>query len=155
MDLLQMTLESIATTPPGTLLWIGRATVIVIALLALIAALADLRHDARAAHQVFVDQLLRSESQLADLKERIAALSTGLSALAAHGGTALERERRSAPQGAGGYQAAIRLARNSAPVEELMATCGIHRPEAELLCRLYGAAASLPDGPEPARESAL
>ncbi len=148
MDLLQMTLESIATTPPDTLLWIGRATVIVIALLALIAALADLRHDARAAQQVVGEQLT-------DLQQRIAALSGGLSALAARHGTAEDRKRELIPSGTGGYEAAIRLARNGVQVEELMATCGIHRPEAELLCRLYGAAAAPPDGQARTLESAL
>ena len=51
MDLLQMTLESIAAISPETLLWCGRGAAIVVALLALVAALADLRHDFWSMHQ--------------------------------------------------------------------------------------------------------
>jgi hypothetical protein len=41
-----------------------------------------------------------------------------------------------------GYPIAIRLARAGAGVDELISTCGLSRNEAELVCRIHGAAAT-------------
>jgi Protein of unknown function (DUF2802) len=41
-----------------------------------------------------------------------------------------------------GYPIAIRLARAGAGVDELVATCGLSPNEAELVCRIHGAAAT-------------
>lgn len=41
-----------------------------------------------------------------------------------------------------GYPIAIRLARAGAGVDELVATCGLSRNEAELVCRIHSAAAT-------------
>jgi uncharacterized protein DUF2802 len=41
-----------------------------------------------------------------------------------------------------GYPIAIRLARGGAGVDELVATCGLSPNEAELVCRIHGAASA-------------
>ena len=147
MDLLQMTLESIAAISPETLLWCGRGAAIVVALLALVAALADLRHDFWSMHQAAGERQETIRSQGADLQERIAALSAALSVIAVQR-TAMDE------QGADPYEAAIRQARNGSPADVLIRACGMSRAEAQLLCRLYGASPPL-DGRQPAVPHAL
>ncbi len=84
-------------------------------------------------------------AQLTALNAGIAELTTALTAAT----RSVERDeaseaRRSphapvpAPATRSSYEIAIRLARGGASVEELLATCGMTRTEAELLHRLHG-----------------
>jgi len=78
------------------------------------------------------EQLTASREQLAGACEKIAALDAKLADS--------ERRRTPAPAAtatAPSYQIAIRLAKSGAPREELMASCGLSRQEAELVQRLH------------------
>jgi hypothetical protein len=78
-------------------------------------------------------ELAASREQLRVACERIAALSSKLE----------DSEQRRTPAApvtaaaAPSYQIAIRLAKSGAPREELMASCGLSRQEAELVQRLH------------------
>lgn len=78
------------------------------------------------------EQLTASREQLAGACEKIAALDAKLADS--------EQRRTPAPAAtatAPSYQIAIRLAKSGAPREELMASCGLSRQEAELVQRLH------------------
>jgi hypothetical protein len=72
------------------------------------------------------------------LNETVSVMSARLDAFSER----TEADARLAPTGTvsahRGYDLATRLARNSTPIEEIVATCGITRHEAELLVRLNG-----------------
>jgi hypothetical protein len=87
------------------------------------------------------EQLAANHVQLADARDKIAAIAT----LADNMAERLEdsdQRRTSAPASAAApsYQIAIRLARSGAPREELMSSCGLSRQEAELVQRLHAPA---------------
>jgi Protein of unknown function (DUF2802) len=52
----------------------------------------------------------------------------------------LSRKETTGNRAIAGYPIAIRLARAGAGAEELIATCGLSPNEAELVCRIHGAA---------------
>jgi Protein of unknown function (DUF2802) len=125
----------------------SRATILVVARSALligafwIFALAFVRWrraDARHAQQV-QSQLERAFVELRNLHETVRVMSARLDALCERA----ESETRLAPAGTvsaqRGYDLAARLAKNGAAIEELVASCGITRHEAELLTRLHAA----------------
>ncbi len=87
------------------------------------------------------EQLVASQVQLADVREKIAAVTT-LADNVVERLEDSEQRRTSAPAAAAApsYQIAIRLARSGAPREELMSSCGISRQEAELVQRLHAPA---------------
>jgi len=86
-----------------------------------------------------VEQLGATHAQLAEARGEISVIATSA-------GTLVERledneqRRTSTPAAATApsYQIAIRLAKSGAPREELMASCGLSRQEAELVQRLHG-----------------
>jgi uncharacterized coiled-coil protein SlyX len=130
------------TVPPTAewIWWLARAALLAGALLVFAwALLAQRREFARsfAAQTVAIE---RSQAQLADLTERVAALGTALATMAQQA-EATRNSPASPPRSApakGGYEMAIRLARSGATVEELVASSGATRSEAELLRRLHG-----------------
>jgi hypothetical protein len=85
-------------------------------------------------------QLDRAFNEIRSLHETIVVMSARLEAL----NERVEVDARLAPAGTTaaqrGYDMAVRLAKNGADAEELIANCGITRHEAELLVRLHGAA---------------
>jgi hypothetical protein len=87
------------------------------------------------------EQLVASQAQLAEVRDKIAAVT----AVAGNMAVRLEdseQRRTSAPSAAAApsYQIAIRLARSGAPREELMSSCGLSRQEADLVQRLHAPA---------------
>lgn len=86
--------------------------------------------------------------ELRSLHETVSVMNARLEALGEH----TESQARLAPAGIApaqrGYDLAARLARNGAGAEELVASCGITRHEAQLLARLHAARSreSLPPG---------
>jgi hypothetical protein len=87
----------------------------------------------------FAEQNTALLAQLANMSESLAEAHRKLDALA----EARESEDRRVVAGgtaAPSYQIAIRLARTGAPREELMASCGLTRQEAELVMRLHAPA---------------
>jgi hypothetical protein len=122
--------------------WLVRSGVIVVALLLFAWALTRHGRDAALRHQALQLQHESVRAQLNDLTERTAALGAALAALSGR----IESPQpalpaaRPTPQRSG-YEIAIRLARGGASIDELMASSGATRSEAELLRRLHGGAA--------------
>ena len=101
------------------------------------------RADERSAQQLHA-KLDRAFTELRTLHETVSVMSARLDAM----NKEAQIDSRLAPASAQrGYDVAARLARNGAGVDELVASCGITRHEAELLVRLNGAQMR-----EPARE---
>lgn len=129
-------LHAIAALPPGELLYAGRAAFLVFSFFLAALAFARLRraterNTASAARQsaLVLARLERLEALASRFEPRLAALGEQIEAgfEAASAGTA----RTS-------YPIAIRLARAGAKTEELVASCGLTRQEAELVARLHG-----------------
>lgn len=82
-------------------------------------------------------QLQRTFAEVRSLHETVTVMSARLESM----GERAETDARLAPAGAGsshrGYDLAARLAKNGAAVDELVASCGLTRHEAELLSRLH------------------
>jgi hypothetical protein len=94
--------------------------------------------------QAMHSQLERAFIELRSLHETISVMGARLEALNERS----EVDSRLAP-GMGaqrGYDLATRLARKGSDIEELIASCGITRHEAELLVRLHGARGSAAQG---------
>jgi|HigsolmetaAR205D_1030408.scaffolds.fasta_scaffold00891_9 hypothetical protein len=83
-------------------------------------------------------QLERTFEEVRSLHETIAVMKARLEAL----NERVEVDARLAPAGPvsaqRGYDLAQRLAKNGSDIEDLMASCGVTRHEAELLLRLHG-----------------
>ena len=89
--------------------------------------------------QLVQSQLERTFVELRSLHETVSVMSARIDAL----GERAESETRLAPAGIvgaqRGYDLAARLAKNGSGIEDLVASCGITRHEAELLTRLHAA----------------
>jgi hypothetical protein len=129
--------------PPVDLLLAGCGTLMVFAF-----ALAALTFDGwrRATRRQSQHIFSKSETlaqQLSSLDARVNATATAIRRLDER----IERQARPAAQPkstpAGGYRAAIRLARNGASREDLMTNCGLSLGEADLVRRLHGAASGM------------
>jgi Protein of unknown function (DUF2802) len=97
----------------------------------------------RRATRVQTEQVLSQTNtvlqRLAALEARVDATKITISQL----GDRLERPQATPGAGASpGYQMAIRLAKNGASREDLMAGCGLSLAEAELVQRLHGSSSS-------------
>jgi hypothetical protein len=96
------------------------------------------RADERASQRLHA-QLERAFAELRSLHETVSVMSARIEALSERA----ESESRLAPVGVAspqrGYDLATRLAKNGAAIDELVASCGITRHEAELLARLHTA----------------
>jgi uncharacterized coiled-coil protein SlyX len=84
------------------------------------------------------EQLGATHAQLAEARREIASVATRADSLTER---LEDNEQRRTPAPAAttapSYQIAIRLAKSGAPREELMASCGLSRQEAELVQRLH------------------
>ena len=82
-------------------------------------------------------QLQRTFAEVRSLHETVTVMSARLDSLSERA----DADARLAPAGASssqrGYDLAARLAKNGAAVDELVASCGLTRHEAELLSRLH------------------
>ena len=82
-------------------------------------------------------QLQRTFAEVRSLHETVAVMSARLDSMSERA----DSDARLAPAGANssqrGYDLAARLAKNGAAVDELVASCGLTRHEAELLSRLH------------------
>jgi hypothetical protein len=96
------------------------------------------RADERHAHNLQA-QLERAFVEMRSLHETVTVMSARMESLSERA----ESDARLAPAGGvnsqRGYDLAARLAKNGSSIEELVASCGITRHEAELLTRLHGA----------------
>ena len=120
-----------------TLMMVGRAALLLGAFWIFALAFSRWRRADERQMQHLCNELQRTFAEVRSLHETIAVLSARMESLSERA----ESESRLAPVGAPssqrGYDLAARLVRNGAGVEELVATCGITRHEAELLSRLH------------------
>jgi hypothetical protein len=131
---------------PDTALLVGRAVVMVAGFVVAAIAFMRWRRASERTTELFFEQNRTLLARLTALEEQIAANQTQLASARAEiaslaGRLEEEGEQRRIPApattAAPSYQIAIRLARSGAPREEIMASCGLSRQEAELVQRLH------------------
>ena len=120
-----------------TILMVGRATLLLGAFWIFALAFSSWRRADERQMQHLCGELRRTFAEVRSLHETIAVMSARIESLSERA----ETDSRLAPAGAvssqRGYDLAARLAKNGAAVDELVASCGITRHEAELLSRLH------------------
>jgi Protein of unknown function (DUF2802) len=121
-----------------TVLMIGRAVLLLGAFWVFALAFSRWRRADERQMQHLHAELQRTFNEVRSLHESIAVMSARLDGLSERA----ESDSRLTPVGAAvgsqrGYDLAARLAKNGAAVDELIASCGITRHEAELLSRLH------------------
>jgi Protein of unknown function (DUF2802) len=117
----------------------GRAVFLVLGFVFAAIAFTRWRRTAERNSERFAEQNTALRAQLAKMEESLAEAHRKLDAL----GEQREGESRRAVAGgtsAPSYQIAIRMARSGASRDELMASCGLTRQEAELVLRLHAPA---------------
>ena len=115
----------------------GRAVFLVFCFLLAAVTFTRWRRATDAIAEHFAEQNTALLAQLANMEQSLAEAHRKLDALS----ESRESEGRRVVAGAASapsYQIAIRLARSGAPREELVASCGLTRQEAELVLRLHG-----------------
>jgi hypothetical protein len=119
----------------------GRAFVIVAALIALSWAFRRMRRESAGQLEQLLAAQLKTRTEIQTLAEKVSALATLVAAT--RDVRPVESPRpapRREPSPVRSYETARRLARSGATVEEIVATCGVAGSEARLLQRLHGAA---------------
>jgi uncharacterized protein DUF2802 len=120
-----------------TVMMVGRAALLLGAFWIFALAFSRWRRADERQMQHLATQLQRTFAEVRSLHETIAVMGARLEAMSER----VESDARLAPAGTGsssrGYDLAARLAKNGAAVDELVASCGLTRHEAELLSRLH------------------
>jgi hypothetical protein len=120
-----------------TVMMVGRIALLIGAFWIFALAFSRWRRADERQMQQLAAQLQRTFAEVRSLHETVAVMSARLDSL----GERSDTEARLAPAAGGsaqrGYDLAARLAKNGAAVDELVASCGITRHEAELLSRLH------------------
>jgi hypothetical protein len=130
---------------PDFALLIGRALFLIAGFVLAAVVFVRWRRAAERTTELFLEQNAALLARLGSLEEQLAAgqaqLAGARADIAALAARLEEGEQRRTPAPAAtaapSYQIAIRLARGGAPREELMASCGLSRQEAELVQRLH------------------
>ena len=124
-----------------TIMMVGRAALLLGAFWLFALAFSRWRRADERQMQQLSKELQRTFAEVRSLHETIAVMNARMESLSERS----EADSRLAPTGVvsaqRGYDLAARLAKNGAGVEELVASCGITRHEAELLSRLQVAKA--------------
>ena len=120
-----------------TIMMVGRATLLLGAFWVFALAFSRWRRADERQMQHLCGELQRTFAEVRSLHETIAVMNARMESMSERA----ETDSRLAPAGGSGsqrgYDLAARLAKNGAGVEELVASCGITRHEAELLSRLH------------------
>ena len=120
-----------------TIMMVGRAALLLGAFWIFALAFSRWRRADERQMQHLCSELQRTFAEVRSLHETIAVMNARMESLSERA----ESDSRLAPAGPvssqRGYDLAARLAKNGAGVEELVASCGITRHEAELLSRLH------------------
>ena len=138
----------LSQTPLDLALLIGRAVFLVFCFVLATFAFTRWRRASERTTDLFFEQNTALLQRLNTLEEQLAANKAQLAGTRAEIATLAGRleegeQRRTsapAPGAAPSYQIAIRLARSGAPREDLMASCGLSRQEADLVQRLHAPA---------------
>jgi Protein of unknown function (DUF2802) len=123
-----------------SILLVGRATLLIGAFWVFALAFIRWRRADERQSQELYGRLERAFAELRSLHETVTVMNARLESMSERA----EFETRTPPVAATvgaqrGYDLATRLAKNGASPEELVASCGVTRHEAELLSRLHGA----------------
>lgn len=137
-----MSTDLIAGFVAADVWWLARSTALIAALVALVWAYAQQRRATERLRAELVAEQRAMREALSDCSERIAAIGAAIAAAARPVAASEVASTARREPSRGGYEVAIRLARNGASIEELMATSGTTRTEAELLRRLHASATS-------------
>jgi Protein of unknown function (DUF2802) len=130
-----MTLPSNDLTTFELIFAAGRAVFLLFSFVVAAVAFTGWRRATRVQTEQVLSQTNTVLQRLASLEARVDATKVTISQL----GDRLERPPAQPSSGASpGYQMAIRLAKNGASREDLMAGCGLSLAEAELVQRLHG-----------------
>jgi hypothetical protein len=120
-----------------TMMMVGRAVLLLGAFWVFALAFSRWRRADERQMQHLCNELQRTFAEVRSLHETIAVMNARMESLSDR----TEAESRLPPTAVAssqrGYDLAARLAKNGASVEELIASCGITRHEAELLSRLH------------------
>ncbi len=117
----------------------GRAVFLLFSFIIAAVTFTAWRRATRSQTEQVISQTNTVLQRLAALEARVDATKITISQL----GDRLERPQAAPAAGASpGYQMAIRLAKNGASREDLMAGCGLSLAEAELVQRLHGTSGS-------------
>jgi hypothetical protein len=133
-----------------TILMVGRAALLLGAFWVFALAFSRWRRADERQMQHLCSELQRTFAEVRSLHETIAVMSARMESLSERAASDARLPSAGTVSSQRGYDLAARLARNGAGVEELVATCGITRHEAELLSRLHvdrGAASRLREIP--------
>ncbi len=152
-----ISLPALAAVPLDTVLYVGRAAFLVFSFALAAVAFVQLRRiterrgrQAERDAQHISGLLGQALERLDAVEARLGATEQRLAAL----GVEIEMHFKSAAAAASrNYAVAIRLARAGGQAEDIAATCGLARQEAELVVRLHGRAA--PRAERDARHAAL
>ena len=132
-----MTLQPSDLTTFEIIFAAGRAVFLLFSFIIAAVTFTAWRRATRSQTEQVISQTNTVLQRLAALEERVDATKITISQL----GDRLERPQATPGGGASpGYQMAIRLAKNGASREDLMAGCGLSLAEAELVQRLHGSA---------------
>jgi hypothetical protein len=132
-------MSMLAEVSPENVLLAARAVFLVFCFILAAVTFTRWRHAESLNAERFAEQSTALTAQLAIMEKSLAEAHRKLDALAEHAAQDVRRPVVSGAQ-APSYQIAIRLARSGAPCEELMASCGLTRQEAELVQRLHAPA---------------
>jgi hypothetical protein len=120
------------------LLFGGRALILLLGFAALIVCFTRWRRAGREAAEQTAERIETALGELRALRELGEATSAGLLSLTEQVQTHLRLAKAASAPSATGYDVAIRLARTGASTDEVVATSGVTRQEAQLLARLHG-----------------
>jgi len=118
----------------------GRAIALVGALLVFAWAFSRWKRAQERDTQRVFEQLDLIQGELHGLNQAVGTLATRLNSLAEQVTEQVQLAPAQAGSGSRGYEPAIRLAQQGASLDEIIASCGLVRHEAELLMRLHGKA---------------
>jgi hypothetical protein len=120
-----------------TIMMVGRAVLLFGAFWVFALAFSRWRRADARQMQHLCSELQRTFAEVRSLHETIAVMNARMESMSERAESDSRLPVASAGSTQRGYDLAARLAKNGAGVEELMASCGITRHEAELLSRLH------------------
>jgi hypothetical protein len=133
-----------------SILLVGRATLLIGAFWVFALAFIRWRRADERQSQELYARLERAFGELRSLHETVTVMNARLEAMSERADSEIRMPPvTAAPAAQRGYDLATRLAKNGASPEELVASCGVTRHEAELLSRLHSSKGRAPQQPTP------
>jgi Protein of unknown function (DUF2802) len=120
------------------LLFGGRALLLLLGFITLSVCFTRWHRAGRREAEATAERIELAIGELRALRELADVTNTGLQALAEQVQTQLRLAKAAGAPGANGYDVAMRLARSGVATDEVIASSGVTRQEAQLLARLHG-----------------